>query len=148
MAGGAPDLAHAIGAARASFDALLSLLDKGRGAGASSATNETLAVARRLYRERRARDLFLGTALFGEPAWDMLLELYVARAEGRRLTTTGACMASGVPSTTALRWLIKLEEASLVRRSYDSGDGRLALVDLTDEAVGSMAELLNRLASG
>jgi DNA-binding MarR family transcriptional regulator len=143
-----PDLEHAIETARASFGALLSLLDTGRGVDATSAASDTPAVARRLYRERRARDLLLGTALFGEPAWDMLLELYIAKAEGRRVTTMSACMASGVPPTTALRWLMKLDEAGLVRRSHDSCDARLAMVDLTDEAASRMAELLNRLAPG
>jgi hypothetical protein len=34
--------------------------------------------ARRHYRLRRMRDQEFGPALFGEPAWDILLDLYIA----------------------------------------------------------------------
>jgi DNA-binding MarR family transcriptional regulator len=142
----APHLARAIETARESLETLLSLLDSRVGTDAKNASSDTLGVARRLYRERRVRDSLLGSELFGEPGWDILLELYAARMESRRLATTDVCMASGVPPTTALRWLVKLEEAKLVQRSHASSDARLTLVDLTDEGVSRMAELLRRLA--
>lgn len=140
------DLAQAVQEARASLDRLLRLLAASPGSAPSCGTEEMLGVARRLSRERRERDRILGSALFGEPAWDILLELFAARSEGRRLTAMSACMASGVPSTTALRWLTKLEEADLVQRSQDERDGRVTLFDLTDDAVDSMNELMSCLA--
>jgi len=142
------DLALAVERARVSLEALLHLLPTSNGRGPDSRSAEMLGVAQKLSRQRRARDHILGTALFGEPAWEILLELYAARIEGRRLTATSACMASGVPPTTALRWLTRLEEANLVVRSRDSRDARLSLLDLTDEGLARMAELMDLVARG
>jgi hypothetical protein len=35
--------------------------------------------------------------LFKDPAWDILLDLYVARADGRGISVSSACIASGAP---------------------------------------------------
>lgn len=69
---------------------------------------------------------------FGEPAWDMLLELYVAQAERREVTMSSICHASHVPQTTALRWVKLLVEAGYVCRIADPDDGRRVLTRLTD----------------
>jgi hypothetical protein len=88
--------------------------------------------ARRTYSERRLRDgIFADPQLFGEPAWDMLLDIALAEAKGERLSVTSVCIGSCVPLTTALRWLSILEDSDLVRRELDSEDGRRFFVRLT-----------------
>lgn len=72
--------------------------------------SSVLKSVRRHYDRRKNRDgIFNLPELFGEPAWDMLLELYIAAEEGRQTTATHLCMASGVPVATARRWLAILE---------------------------------------
>ncbi len=88
--------------------------------------------ARRTYSERRLRDgIFSDPQLFGEPAWDMLLDIALAEAKGERLSVTSVCIGSCVPLTTALRWLSILEDRDLVRRELDSEDARRFFVRLT-----------------
>ena len=65
-----------------------------------------LTLAREFYAGRRRRARYLSVDLFGEPTWDILLDLYVAAREGRRVPTTSACIGAHVPPTTALRWLL------------------------------------------
>lgn len=103
-------------------------------------------LAERLYKGRRARERFLPSGLFGEPCWDLLLDLYIARHRKRIVTTTGACIAACVPMSTGLRWLEKLEAASIVERSPCPRDHRLILVTLTDEGVDRMSDLLIQIA--
>lgn len=79
----------------------------------------------------RRKDL-LGCDLFGDPAWDILLDLYAAGLEGRTVSVTSACIASGAPDTTALRYLCHLEKAGLVERRQDIADGRRRFVRLTE----------------
>jgi DNA-binding MarR family transcriptional regulator len=100
--------------------------------------------ARRLYRQRRRRDRYFPANLFAEPAWDILLDLYVAQAEGRATTTSSACIGAAVPQTTGLRWLTRLEDEGLVRRSTSAGDERMRLVTLTDDGFQRMTELLRK----
>ena len=96
-------------------------------------------IARRTYRDRRRRaDIFADPALFGEPAWDILLDLFIAAKERKRLPVTSACIGAAVPATTALRWLTVLEEKGLIVRENDSHDARRVFVRLSAEAYEKM----------
>jgi len=70
----------------------------------------------------------------------MLLDLYVAQAEGRAITTSSACIVAAVPQTTGLRWLSKLEDEGLVKRSTSAGDERMRLVTLTEDGFQRLTE--------
>lgn len=94
--------------------------------------------ARNIIRLRRRREALFGRGLFGEPAWDMLLELYVAELAGRRECVSGLCCVSGVPSTTALRWIGLLENAGWISRTADPRDGRRSFLSLTRKARAAM----------
>jgi hypothetical protein len=96
-------------------------------------------LVRQVLRQRRMRDRYFGAELFGDPAWDMLLDLAAARAEHKHTSVTSLCIASGVPTTTALRWVGQLTEAGLVSRQQDDTDRRRAFLVLTDKAVGALA---------
>ncbi len=98
--------------------------------------------AREAYRRRRERERMFETDLFADPAWDMLLDLFVARAEGRPTCISSACIGANVPTTTALRYLDCLCEAGFVRRVRHPTDARSRLVELTDQAVGLMVGYL------
>lgn len=96
---------------------------------------------------RRTRDKFFGHGLFGEPAWDILLELYAAKGTGRKVSVSGACYATGVPLSTALRWIVRLEKCGWVRRFNDPLDKRRAWLTLSDEADIKMGECLSRMGA-
>lgn len=101
-----------------------------------------LAMAREIYAGRRRRERFLAADLFGEPTWDILLDLYIAAGEGRRVPTTSACIGANVPPTTALRWLRILEARALVEREDDGRDGRRTFVCLTARGTAAMTDLM------
>ena len=77
------------------------------------------------------RDNKFPANLFGEPAWDCLLDLYLALLEQRQLSASQLCAAATVPPTTALRWLDVLCQKNLAMRRPDPRDGRRTLVNLT-----------------
>lgn len=104
-------------------------------------------LVRSIIRRRQARAQFFEDELFADPAWDMLLDLTAARAEHRRVSVTSLCIASGVPTTTALRWIKVLEQADLVTRVEDDTDRRRVFITLTErgaEAMASYFEEVNR----
>lgn len=84
---------------------------------------------------RRKRNDIFGEDLFADPAWDMMLDLYVATKVRRPISVSSCCIASGVPPTTALRWLSELERRDLVRRIDDELDKRRSFVVLTPQAI-------------
>ena len=103
---------------------------------------------RRIIRQRQLRARFFDGDLFADPAWDMLLDLTAARAEHKRVSVTSLCIASGVPPTTALRWINQLSEAGLLQRSEDDTDRRRAFLSLPDRAADAMARYFPELGAG
>jgi len=93
---------------------------------------------RAVIRARRLRDQFLGTELFADPAWDMLLDLYAARLERQRVAVSSLCIAAAVPATTALRWIKTLTDLGLVVRAADPQDGRRVYIELSARAAAGM----------
>ncbi len=99
-----------------------------------------VARARALYRERRRRDatMDMTNALFGEPSWDILLDLFVAEGSGKTVSVSSACLASTIPQSTALRYIGLLERQGLVQRTPDPRDGRRYYLSLTGAAQAKM----------
>lgn len=104
-------------------------------------------VAKRLYELRQVRDAMLGEALFSEPAWDILLDLFISDHEGRQLSVSAVCIGARAPSATALRYLTMLQNADLVVRTRDVRDGRRSHVGLTTLGRRRMITLLSRLVA-
>ncbi|WP_260923499.1 winged helix DNA-binding protein [Novosphingobium sp. 9] len=98
-------------------------------------------LARQTYDDRRRRTkIFQSESLFGEPAWDILLDLFIAIKERRRVSVTSACIGSAVPSTTALRWITILEKQGFLVREADPGDARRVYVKLSAKGYAAMLE--------
>lgn len=102
-----------------------------------------LAEARRLSRARRARDDVFGHDLFLNPAWNILLELFIAAEEGRNVTIKSACVASGVPQSTALRHIAHLVDIRLAVRHVHPSDARSAYLKLTERGRAKMAAFIS-----
>jgi hypothetical protein len=98
--------------------------------------------ARHLLTLRRARLDHLPAILFGEPAWECLLQLYVAESERRQLSAEQCVGLSAAPASTAMRWVSLLIAEGLVKRQ-DSG-----LLALTATARRALKTLLGQLAEG
>ncbi len=94
---------------------------------------------RQIIANRQARSRFFDPALFGDPAWDMLLDLTAAHGEGARVSVTSLCIAAGVPATTALRWLTQMVESGIFLRVPDPADKRRAFIALSDKALIAMS---------
>jgi DNA-binding MarR family transcriptional regulator len=109
----------------------------------------SLAVAARLILDQaRRRSLFIHGAIFEDPQWLVTLELFVAAEEGRDVSVTNACSASGVPSTTALRHISHLEQVGILERVSHPRDRRIRLVRLSDNAHKQVAHYLSSLEAG
>ena len=98
------------------------------------------------YSERRLRDrIFDDPTLFGEPAWDILLDVAAAEVDGQKLQISAVCIDAGIPQTTVLRWLGILEEHGLIWREADEGDRRRFYIRLTELGVGKLAQFYGEL---
>lgn len=85
---------------------------------------------------RRARSEILPAELFAEPAWDLLLELFVADANGTELSGADVSKRCNIAPSVLSRWLCHLSQCQLI-----IGDGTGDLTDpltLSGEGLASM----------
>lgn len=83
---------------------------------------------------RRRRDALLGSAdeaVFGEPGWDILLDLYQADGSRNAVATLSIARAANIAPTSLLRWLAVLTERGWITRTRDTFDRRRVSVGLT-----------------
>jgi hypothetical protein len=98
---------------------------------------------------RRKRAAIFGNPdLFGEPAWDILLDLFIAQGEGKTVSVSSACIGSAAPATTGLRWLSVLADEGLVMRENDPADLRRVLVRLTPAGQAAMERFFEAVEAG
>jgi len=107
-----------------------------------SAPSHARARAERLYAERRRRDTLFPPGLFGEPAWDLLLALFIARDKGKSVILCAAYRKAGVSDTTGRRVLDRLEREGLINRRRAPRSRKTRLVELTQEGVERLTEYL------
>lgn len=119
-----------------------------QGAESASAASKTLPdprLLRRVIKQRACRTAYFPDGLFADPAWDMLLDLAAAQAEFRQVSITSLCLASGVPGTTALRYVELLISTGLCARRPDTSDRRRTWIALTDRGAKAVAAYFHRI---
>lgn len=90
--------------------------------------------ARIVARRRLLRRQLLGAPdLFGEPAWDMLLDLFIQQCEGRLLPMSSLCLSTDIPNSSAMKLIQRLCDAGLLERSPDPRDGRRSLIRISPD---------------
>jgi hypothetical protein len=82
---------------------------------------QRLRTCRLLIKERKRIGAHLGFDLCPDPAWDMLLDLYVAHHEKRSITIWSLCLASNIPTSTAHRKIGEMIETGIMMRGSQGG---------------------------
>jgi hypothetical protein len=122
---------------------LAEAIDHG-GSGASSCGEDDLDPRRirSIIRRRRRRRRIFGD-VFGEPAWDMTLDLMAAKLEGKRISVSSLCIAAAVPATTALRWIKMLVNEGVFLRVPDKVDQRRIYIELSEDTERAVRQYLS-----
>lgn len=90
------------------------------------------AFARHILRQRRKREETVLDNLFADPVWDMCLDLFAARIEGERVSTSSLVIAAAVPASTALSRIETLVRSGQFLKEPDEADGRRNFIGLSD----------------
>lgn len=107
-----------------------------------------LGAAKALLAGRRRRSTCFGSVRFYDPAWDMILELFVATGERRALSVSQLCGLSGGSMTTALRHIEHLEALGFIGRAADPDDKRRILVTMLTPLVEACERWLDLRVAG
>ena len=129
-------------------DLVCSISDPAPPPPANSVVEEgVLEAARREFRSRRERErLFAGT-LVADPGWDILLDLFIAREEGRVADIAGVCGAVAAAQGAVLRSLGHLLEAKLVMRQAQPAGAESLTLTLTENGRSKMCDYFSRIGA-
>ncbi|AIT07418.1 MULTISPECIES: hypothetical protein [Sphingomonas] len=125
-------------------------------AGAAGGTGEAQAVvtplngrelAKQLLAQRQARFDHFPAELFHEPAWDMLLALFVAHEERRTMNVKTLVGSAHAPVTTSQRWIDHLHKLKLIDRVIDPVDRRRMEISLSDAGYAAITAYLRRMGA-
>ena len=106
----------------------------------SGAENVLRARAESILRVRQARERLLGRAVMGEPAFDLLLCLYI-RSEHKETSLASLARPARIPYSSALRWIHYLSDKGLVECTESKVDRRVTSVELTASGRAILDEL-------
>lgn len=81
---------------------------------------------------RRKRTAIFGRAMFKEPAWEMLLILYLGE-EGQRQTQATLSEQTGASRSTTSRWIDFLAAEGLISHQQHPTDKRMTFIGLTEK---------------
>lgn len=88
---------------------------------------------------------FFDAELFADPAFDMLLFVFLEEEAGRPVETSACYRASGVPRTTAVRWINMMVSSGMFESAPHPTDRRLALLSLSENARARVRQWLTGL---
>jgi DNA-binding transcriptional ArsR family regulator len=112
-----------------------------------SRVESALETAERAYKERLKRTDFVGhKELFGEPAWDMLLDLFIRQSKSEEISVKSACLNADMPAPTVARWIKVLESNGLIISQQDPGDEMRSLINLTQAGYEAMLRYFESIA--
>lgn len=105
-----------------------------------------VAKSMRAYEEARKKIPGLA-AIFGDPAWMILLDLYVRGFEGKTTSVSSATLASGSPATTGLRYVTALVSTGHIIRTRHPYDERSVLLTLSNETQRAISDILENVTN-
>ena len=96
-------------------------------------------------RQERTREF--SRILFGEPAWEMVLELYIRETAGVSTTTAQLKVGLEMCAAVVARWLLVLEQEGLVGRLAHPLHAGTEFVELTDRSREALERYLASIQS-
>lgn len=108
--------------------------------------HQRLAQCRLMIQQRKIVGECLSFHLCPAPAWDILLDLYLAALEGRRTCVWQSCVAANIPVSSAHRKIGGLIAKGFVERGDTMSDKRLVSIRLSAQSMELLDDLMDRLA--
>lgn len=107
---------------------------------------KSVDLAAMLIRLRQERAKHYPELKFADPAWDIMLDIFVAAARGKQLSVGDLAVGSDLPTSTALRWSDYLVKQGVVDNVDDPNDKRRKLVSMNCTQLYRISALLLRMA--
>ncbi len=143
------DLGSKLAALAEDFDTRASSLVRRQSADPEDALDEDALAdrAREMMAQRRLRRHYLPAELFHEPAWDMLVALFVSHRDDQPMNIKSLVAMADAPVTTSQRWIEHLHKLKLIDRVIDPTDRRRVEVSLSHGGYEAVKAYLQAVAA-
>ncbi|MEN2786027.1 hypothetical protein ACFOKI_09520 [Sphingomonas qilianensis] len=121
-------------------------LSNGASTGQAAEHHDLVAQARHHLAVRKARRRHFPTDLFHEPAWEMLIALFVIYETDHSMNVKALVSCSDAPATTSQRWIDHLHKSGLIDRVTDPIDRRRVDISLSEQGNEAMVRYLTEVA--
>lgn len=96
--------------------------------------------------ERQVRERLFHADVAQTPAWQLILDLYRVEKQGGHNYVSSVALSSGLPLTTALRYIDQLVGCGYVERARDTADARRVRVSLTPQCIALLQRYTEEVA--
>ncbi|MEP0144501.1 MAG: hypothetical protein ABJP02_10355 [Parasphingorhabdus sp.] len=93
----------------------------------------------------KAETLNLGSGLFSDSCWDMCLDIYICDLKDEKITISSIAHSSGIPMTTAMRYINVMTEDGLLEKSSNPSDNRMVFISTSDNCKEKISTILRNL---
>jgi hypothetical protein len=94
----------------------------------------------------KTKTLDLGTGLFSDSCWDMCLDIYICDLKREQITVSSIAHSSGIPMTTAMRYINVMVEEGLLEKSPNPSDNRMIFISTSEICRDKISNVLHNLA--
>ena len=93
----------------------------------------------------KAQTLNLGSGLFSDSCWDMCLDIYICDLKDEKITISSIAHSSGIPMTTAMRYINVMTEEGLLEKSSNPSDNRMVFISTSEDCKEKISMILRNL---
>tara|TARA_R110000824_G_scaffold17142_9_gene70043 strand:+ start:1767 stop:2249 length:483 start_codon:yes stop_codon:yes gene_type:complete len=90
----------------------------------------------------KSQTLDAGNGLFADSCWNMCLDIYICGLKDERVTVSAIAHSSGIPMTTAMRYINVMVEQGLIEKTPNPADNRMIFVSASLECMTKIENLL------
>lgn len=89
--------------------------------------------------------LNLGSGLFADSCWNMCLDIYICDLKDEKVTVSSIAHSSGIPMTTAMRYINVMAEEGLLEKSPNPLDNRMIFISTSATCKDRISTILHHL---
>ena len=91
----------------------------------------------------KSQTLDSGNGLFADSCWNMCLDIYICGLKDERVTVSAIAHSSGIPMTTAMRYINVMVEQGLIEKTPNPADHRMVFVSVSADCLAKINNLLS-----
>jgi predicted transcriptional regulator len=91
----------------------------------------------------KSQTLDTGNGLFADSCWIMCLDIYICGLKNERVTVSAIAHSSGIPMTTAMRYINVMAEQGLIEKTPNPADNRMIFVSASLDCRKKIENLLS-----